>query len=186
MRIMEDNLFTSHFLQHGTALIPFSAALAALSPPGPWCALRAAGTCRDAAAPCWYLRQLQVLMRCAADTGQSQLPLESFRGNQETSWLFFQTETSLMRDSPALSPDSSFQNNVPRGMKLVRWVTRLSLGTPLPASRQPHHGTLGDYSLHLYYSPPIEKVIKNNLGITCLIGLQPSNHTKAVTETQLC
>lgn len=32
---MEDNLFTSHFLQHGTALVPFSAALAALGPPRP-------------------------------------------------------------------------------------------------------------------------------------------------------
>lgn len=133
-----------------------------------------------------YLRQRRVLVRCAADTGQSQRPLESFCENQETSWLFFQTKTLPMRDSPTLSPDSSFQNNVPRGTKLVRWVTRLSLGTPLTASRQLHHGRLGDCSLHLYYSPPIEKVIKNNLGITCLIGLQPSNHTKTVTETQLC
>lgn len=114
MRIMEDNLFTSHFLQHGTALVPFSAALAALGPPGPWCALRAAGTRRDAAAPCWYLRQLPVLVRCAADTGQSQLPLESFCGNQATSWLFFQTETSPMRDSPTIPRQQLPEQRSPR------------------------------------------------------------------------
>lgn len=49
------------------------------------------------------------------------------------------------------------------------------------SSRFPAHPC--DNSLQLHYSPPIEKVMKNNLGITSLIGLQPSSGTHTVTNT---
>lgn len=68
------------------------------------------------------------------------------------------------RESPALSHSSSFPRSFPEGQG---WSSRC------PA----HPAQRCDRSLQLHYSPPIEKVIKNDLGITCLIGLQPSRGT---------
>lgn len=59
-------------------------------------------------------------------------------------------------------------------------VARLSLGSQLDRCK------LRDDSFNLHYTPPIEKVIKNNLRTTRLTGLQPSNRTHPVADPQLC
>lgn len=125
--------------------------------------------------PHWELPQAQCLCWAPAlipgDTGDtSPGPLE-LSATPETSWLLNKTlQTGNHQPYPTTAAS---QGAVPRDQG---WSSRS------PARPQQRC----DGSLQLHYSPPIEKVIKNNLGITRLIGLQPSSRTHTVRETRLC
>ena len=90
---------------------------------------------------------------------------------QAALWLLPRNQTPRTQPSPAL-PLQRLPHSCPSGTG--------------PAPRQPAPPWApADGSADLCYSPPIEKVIKNNLGITRLVGLQPSARTETVTETRL-
>lgn len=111
----------------------------------------------------------------------SQLPLENRLEHQATLWLFCIIKPCRHGNHPLCAMTAASETAFPKGQS---WFGGSLFSQA--ASSQLYHGKLSNNSLHLYYSPPIEKVIKNNLGITRLIGLQPSNRTKTVTETRLC
>lgn len=96
------------------------------------------------------------------DTGEtSPGPLE-LSSTLQTSWLF---KIKPCRQGTSSSiPQQQLPKEPSQGVKAAAAGPLLT----------PEHW---DNSLQLHYSPPIEKVTQNNLGIACLIGLQPSSST---------
>lgn len=96
------------------------------------------------------------------DTGEtSPGPLE-LSSTPETSWLF--KIKPCRQGSSSSIPQQQLPKEPSRGVKA---------GAAGPLLTPEHWGN----SLQLHYSPPSEKVTQNNLGIACLIGLQPSSST---------